>query len=98
MVKNIISRIGVKKDPSAKKDQKDHNFNPFLLTSFNLNDLSSYMEASLNHALSEALLSYGLLEKGRFDSIIQNVLTISCVNIQNKIISKYDPKKNDSED
>lgn len=81
-----------------EKDQKEHNFNPFLLPSVTTDDLSHYMKASLNHALSEALLSYGLLEKGRYDSIILNVLTISCVNIQNKIIDKYDPKKKDSED
>lgn len=81
-----------------QKDQKEHNFNPFLLPSVTAAELAPYMKASLNHALSEALLSYGLLEKGRYDSIIQNVLTVSCVNIQNKIIDKYDPKKKDSED
>lgn len=70
-----------------EKDSKHHNFNPFILSSINADDLPSHMKATLNHALSEALLSYGLLDKGRYDSIIQNVLCISCVNIQNKIIN-----------
>lgn len=70
-----------------EKDRKQHGFNPFLLTA--PDDLSAYIEGSLNHALSEALLSYGLYEKGRFDGIIQNVLCISCVNLQNKVLSKY---------
>lgn len=70
-----------------EKDQKLHNFNPFLLSE--QDDLPAYMEANLNHALSDALLSYGLLDKGRYDSIIRNVLCVSCVNIQNDIISRY---------
>ena len=78
-----------------EKDQKHHNFNPFLLD--DKEDLAAYMEANLNHALSDALLSYGLLDKGRYDSIIQNVLCVSCVNIQKKIISKYSAA-NETED
>ena len=78
-----------------EKDQKHHNFNPFLLD--NREDLPAYMQANLNHALSDALLSYGLLDKGRYDSIIQNVLCVSCVNIQKKIISKY-TNENETED
>lgn len=70
-----------------EKDQKHHNFNPFLLKE--RDDLVAYMEANLNHALSDALLSYGLLDKGRYDSIIRNVLYISCVDIQTKIISRF---------
>ena len=67
-----------------EKDRKRRNFNPFLLKQ---SDTSAPdIEGALNHALSEALLSYGLLEKGRFDSIIQNVLRVSCVNIQSEIL------------
>ncbi|MBQ9680016.1 MAG: hypothetical protein IJV48_04980 [Ruminococcus sp.] len=80
-----------------EKDQKHHNFNPFLLPSSQTDDLPAYIEASLNHALSEALLSYSLSEAGRYDSIIQNVLRISCVNIQNNIISQFHPNTEDSE-
>ncbi len=74
-----------------EKDQKRHNFNPFLLD--HRVDLPAYMQANLNHALSDALLSYGLLDKCRYDSIIRNVLCVSCVNIQTKIISKYSDAK-----
>lgn len=73
-----------------EKDQKHHNFNPFLLSD---EADAAYIEATLNHALSEALLSYGLLEKGRYDSIIQNVLCISCVNIQKKILDDLQPEQ-----
>ena len=66
-----------------EKDKKHHNFNPFLLSD---TADAAYIEATLNHALSEALLSYGLLKNGRFDGIIKNVLCVSCVNIQKKII------------
>ena len=72
-----------------EKDQKSSGFNPFLLPSVPQNDLYGYVKATLNHALSEALLSYGLLDKGRFDPIIQNVLYISCVNIQNKVAENF---------
>lgn len=70
-----------------EKDKKRHQFNPFLLK--DTDDLPAYIAATLNHALSEALLSYGLLKPGRFDSIILNVLNHSCVNIQTKIIGSF---------
>lgn len=70
-----------------EKDQSHHNFNPFLLRE--ADDLPAEMKANLNHALSDALLAYGLLDKGRYDSIILNVLCVSCVNIQNGILSRY---------
>lgn len=70
-----------------EKDKKHKQFNPFLLPGTDATP--EYMEASLNHALSETLLCYGLLEKGRYDRIILNVLQCSCVIIQNKIIGKY---------
>lgn len=68
-----------------EKDRKHRNFNPFLLP--NADSSAAYIEGTLNHALSEALLAYGLYEKGRYDSIIRNVLCVSCVNIQAKILS-----------
>ena len=69
-------------------DKKHGAFNAFALAD-NRDDIAGYLLPTLNHALSEALLSYGLLEKGRFDSIIMNVLTCSCVNIQKEIVNKY---------
>ena len=70
-----------------KKDEKQHNFNPFLLP--NTDSSVENIKGLLNHALSEALLSYGLYDKGRYDSIIQNVLRVSCVNIQEKILNDF---------
>ena len=73
-------------------DKKHHGFNPFLLSGMPEEEaLAPYLQATLNHALSEALLSYGLLEKGRFDRIILNVLQSSCVSIQKNIISQLNP-------
>lgn len=77
-----------------EKDKKHHNFNPFLLP--NTDSSVGNIEGLLNHALSEALLSYGLYEKGRYDSIIQNVLRVSCVNIQAKILTNF--QTTDTED
>ena len=70
-----------------EKDQKRHSFNPFLLP--DSDSSAENIEGLLNHALSEALLSYGLYDKGRYDNIIRNVLYSSCVNIQTKILSNY---------
>lgn len=81
-----------------EKDKKRGNFNPFLLSDPTGVDLPDRIEASLNHALSEALLSYGLLDRGRFDRIILNVLQSSCVIIQNQILAKYKPQNNDIKD
>ena len=78
-------------------DKRSGGFNPFLLPSAPSDDLPGHIKASLNHALSEALLSYGLLDKGRYDGIIMNVMRFSCVNIQNKIISEFEKSKSDSE-
>lgn len=69
-------------------DKKHGNFNAFALGS-TPDNIADHLIPTLNHCLSEALLSYGLLEKGCFDSIIMNVLTSSCVNIQNEIADKY---------
>ena len=70
-----------------EKDVKHHRFNPFSLPG--ADSSPAFIEASLNHALSEALLSYGLYSRGRYDSIILNVLRHSCVNIQNKIMEQF---------
>ncbi len=104
--KRILSSVGyymgrwiylVDAADDYKKDRKNGGFNPFLLSSAPSDNLKEYIEGSLNHALSEALLSYGLLDRGRYDSIIMNVLRISCVNIQNKIISEFDIDTNNTE-
>ena len=79
------------------KDRKNGGFNPFLLNTSSNEIPTEHMRATLNHALSEALLSYGLYDSGRFDGIITNVLRVSCVNIQNKIISEYNNDKAPSE-
>ena len=72
------------------EDVRRGNFNPFALISKDGADISAAMLPALNHALSEALLSYGLLDKGCFDPIIKNVLMISCPNVQKQVLSKYD--------
>ncbi len=73
-----------------EKDQKQGQFNPFLLSG--VDATAEYMEATLNHALSEALLCYGLLEKGRYHRIILNVLQDACVKTQRKIIGEVADK------
>lgn len=75
-----------------EKDQRLGGFNPYFLTNKNEAPCKEAILPSLNHALSEALLAYGLLEKGRFDPVISNVLCISCVNIQSQILNKFDHK------
>ena len=79
-----------------EKDKKNGGFNPYLLPQTTDEPLDRYIEHSLNNALSEALLSYGLLEKGRFDPIILNVLQVSCVKIQNEILNRF--RQTESED
>ena len=72
-----------------EKDKRAGGFNPFAIKQDNGIDIADAVRPVLNHALSEALLSYGLLDKGCFDPIIKNVLMISCVNVQNDILKKY---------
>ncbi len=69
-------------------DMRHGSFNAFALAD-KPDDMAGYLRSTLNHCLSEALLSYSLLDKGVFDSIIQNVLKDSCVNIQTQIINRY---------
>lgn len=71
------------------KDVRHNAFNPFRRSVTDTQQLSDTVIPMLNHALSETLLSYGLLDMGRFDSIIMNVLKISCVNIQKTVLDQY---------
>lgn len=79
-----------------EKDKKHKNFNPFFLQDIPKEELPAYIERTLNHALSESLLSYSLLPKGRYDRIILNVLQSSCVLIQKNIIDRL--TENNTED
>lgn len=81
-----------------EKDIRRGNFNPYRALLFDGGDFQSLILPTLNHALSEALLSYGLLEPGRFDTIILNVLKISCVSIQKQVTEKYNNQKNGDND
>ena len=74
-----------------EKDIKHHCFNPFIKQLKDVSDIGAAIRPTLNHALSETLLSYGLLDKGRFDPIIMNVLTVASVKTQNSILEKYIP-------
>ena len=78
-----------------EKDKKSGSFNPYLSLDTADNNIAEAILPTLNHALSETLLSYGLLDKGRFDSIILNVLKDSCVKVQNEILTKYNGEKNE---
>ncbi len=99
-VKRILSAFGyffgrwiylIDAADDYEDDIRHGNFNAFALGD-KRGDIAGYLIPTLNHCLSEALLSYGLLEKGIFDSIIMNVLTSSCVNIQHEIADKYQEK------
>lgn len=74
-----------------KDDIKHKSFNPFILNYGS--DYEFYkdkVEALLNHALSEVLLSYNLLEKGRFDSIINNIIAFGMPIKQNEVLGCSD--------
>ena len=97
-VKRILSAFGyyvgrwiylIDAADDFEKDIKHHGFNPLRPLMQDPAELKAVMIPVLNHSLSEALLSYGLLEPGRYDSIILNVLKSSCVNIQNTITDRY---------
>lgn len=77
-----------------EKDIRRGNFNPLRTVVDSGSDLHEAVIPILNHALSEALLSYGLLDAGRFDSIIRNVLEVSCVNMQQSVTGQQNPIKN----
>jgi len=77
-----------------QNDIKHNSFNPFADKIDDYSNIPYTILPVLNHSLSEALLSYGLLDKGRFDPVIMNVLTISCVNVQKQVLDKYTDKNN----
>lgn len=68
-----------------EKDRKSGNFNPFVIKYNNDFDKKS-IEGTLNHCLSEMMLSYELLEKGRYDVLISNVLFIGLPAKQKQIL------------
>ncbi len=71
-------------------DKKHHNFNPYITLDVEEKELKNYVLSSLNHTLSEAMLSYNLLEKGRYDAIISNALFSALPKKQNLVLSKFD--------
>ncbi len=77
------------------KDQSSGGFNPFVLSHIERDAIPEAVLPPLNHALSETLLSYGLLEKGRYDSIIMNILCAACPKAQTAVLSKYQTGEED---
>lgn len=70
-------------------DVKHSTFNPYIIAYGNqkrehLNDI----EASLNHCLSELLLTYNLMQPKRFSSIIENVLIHGLPKKQSSVLYK----------
>ena len=72
------------------EDRNSGGFNPFLLAGYDENNLPEHVLPILNHSLSEVLLSYSLLDKGRYDVIISDILYSACVKIQKFTLSKYE--------
>lgn len=71
-------------------DKKRGGFNPFVIAGYDDDDLVQNAIPALNHSLSEVLLSYGLLDKGRYDAIISNILYSACLKVQKSTLSKYE--------
>lgn len=70
-------------------DLKHKGFNPFVIA-YN-DDAKSHIEdinASLNHCLSQALLSYNFITPKRFERIIENILTKGLPKKQKSILYK----------
>ncbi len=70
-------------------DVKHSTFNPYIIAygeqkSEHVKDI----EASLNHCLSELLLSYNLMQPKRFSSIIENVLIYGLPKKQSSVLYK----------
>lgn len=70
-------------------DYKHKGFNPYIIAygddkEANLNNINE----SLNHCLSEVVLSYNLMKPRRFDRIIENVLVYGLPKKQNSILYK----------
>lgn len=72
-----------------ESDRKKGGFNPFLIAGYDKENLVDHVLPALNHALSEVLLSYGLLDKGRYDEIISNILYSACLKVQKSTLFKY---------
>ena len=70
-------------------DGKKGGFNPFIIAGYNNENIAQNVLPILNHSLSEVLLTYGLLDKGRYDEIISNILYSACVKVQKSTLSKY---------
>ena len=68
-----------------EKDLKTGNFNPFVIRYGESFDRKSVV-STLNHCLSEMMLSYELLDKGRYDVLISNVLFLGLPAKQNEIL------------
>ena len=72
-----------------EEDRKKGGFNPFVIAGFDEEDIAPNVLPMLNHSLSEVLLTYGLMDKGRYDEIISNILYSACVKVQKSTLSKY---------
>ena len=74
-------------------DVKKGNFNPYVIAYGD--DKASHIKdinASLDHCLSECLLSYNLLEVKRFDRIIENLLFYGLPKKQKSVLYKENEK------
>lgn len=78
-------------------DIKRGDFNPYI--ALYKNDAKSHIDdinASLNHCLSQALLSYNFIKPKRFERIIENILCLGLPKKQKSILLKYTESKNES--
>ena len=73
------------------KDLKHGGFNPYILNHIDRDDLFDQILPALNHSLSEVLLSYGLMDICRYQTIIENILYSACPKQQRSVLSKYNP-------
>lgn len=74
-------------------DIKHHNFNPYTIR-YN-DELSLHLEdveKSLNHCLSQVLLSFNFLKPKRFLDIIENILTLGLPKKQKAILNNKNNK------
>ena len=71
-------------------DHKNGGFNPFVIAGYDSEHIAENVLPALNHSLSEVLLSNGLLDKGRYDAIISNILYSACPKVQKSTLSKYE--------
>lgn len=69
-------------------DIRKNNFNPFILK-FNSNFDYNTCQMTLNHSLSEMMLSYELLDKGKFSNIIANIIFKGLPKKQREVLDKH---------